>query len=80
MSEDQDPVPSKWMATVVEYGEKKGHLYVPIEHSQMFFATEAEADKWAKDQCAYDQKSLVAILKVDRLVKAAPVTFEVMTA
>lgn len=75
-----DKIPSKWMAVVVHYGERGKHLYSDPDLSTNFFATEEEADKWAKNHCAYDQKAMVAILKVERLVKAAPVTFEVVTA
>jgi hypothetical protein len=75
-----DKIPSKWMAVIVQYGERGKHLCSDPDVSPNFFATEEEADKWAKEHCAYDQKAIVAILKVERLVKAAPVVFEVVNA
>lgn len=75
-----DQIPSKWAAITVEYGEKRKHLSADCESSLHFFATAAEADEWAKKHCAYDQKAIVAVLKIERLVKAAPVVFEIVNA
>lgn len=72
-----DKIPSRWMAAVVFYGEKKKHLYVGVDAGPHMFATEAEADKWAKEFCADDRTAMVSVLKVERIIKAAPATFEV---
>ena len=83
MEEDErltDKVPSKWITIVVKYGEKGKHLYADTDFSTGFWATEAEAQMWAEGHCRYDQKAIVAVLKVDRLVKAKPVEFETVAA
>lgn len=65
---------------MVGYGEEKKHLVVADDSHPYLFPTEAEAEKWAKTHCEHCQKSIVALLKVDRLIKAAAMTFETITA
>jgi hypothetical protein len=58
-----DKISSNERRIVVHYGEEQSHLYSDHEHSNRFFATEAEADKGAKEHSAYDRMTLVAILR-----------------
>jgi hypothetical protein len=75
-----EPVPSKWVAIVVQYGEGQKHLYSDHEISPQFCRSELEAQQWAEDHCRFNQRAMVAVLKVDRLVCAKPVEFERITA
>ena len=76
----EDEIPSKWVAIVVLYGERRKHLYEHHDHRPHFFPTERDARKWAEDHCRFDQKANVLILRADSIVRAKPVEFETIAA
>ena len=74
-------IPSKWAVMEVGYGEGKKFLYHTMEHDgPNFFATEKEAQEWAQDHCRFNQKAMVVVVKIERMVKAKPVEFDNIAA
>ena len=71
-------LPSEWAIVAVAFGEGKKHLYSTDKASLEFFPTYDKALEKARLDIE-DGGGIIAIMQVNRLLKAKPVEFEVIT-
>ena len=71
-------MPSGWATVPVRYGEKRAHFYATSEDQELlgFHPTEERALAAARNECARNPDVMMAILKIEQVIKAKPVEVE----
>lgn len=71
-------LPSEWAIVAIAFGEGKKHLYATDKASLEFFPSYDKALS-AAQAAIEDGGGMIAVMQVNRLLKAKPVEFDIVT-